>query len=160
MDFLRLGILLALFLLLRGNPPSLSFVITTAGALLASVLVCNILGGFLGTFLRNNPEIHLFGALGCALFGAASGILPLPARLLIIVDSLNPWNPLAHLLTKLEAFIDDKNVVATPLDVFSTLLLAATAGVILLRSLNISPFRLRIPFKKDKNLITAMTKEG
>ena len=150
MDFLRLGILLVLFLLLRGNSPSLSIMIATAGALLASVLAFNILGTILGTFLRNNPEIHLFGALGCALLGAASGILPLPERLLIIVDALNPWNPLSHLLTRLEGIIRAENVTATPVDVFPILLLAAAAGVILLRSLNIRPLRFRIPPKYRK----------
>ena len=109
-DFLCIGILLVLFLLLNGNPPSLSFMLTTAGVLLASVLVYNILGSFLGVFLKNNSEIHLFGALGCALLGAASGILPLPARLLIIVNTLNPWNPLSHLLTRLEGIIRDESV--------------------------------------------------
>ena len=150
MDFLRLGILLVLFLLLRGNSPSLSFMIATAGALLASVLAFNILGTILGTFLRNNPEIHLFGALGCALLGAASGILPLPERLLIIVDALNPWNPLSHLLTRLEWIIRAEKVTATSVDVFPILLLAAAAGVILLRSLNIRPLRFRIPLKYRK----------
>jgi hypothetical protein len=150
LDFLRIGILLILFLLFRGNLPTFSFVITVAGALLATVLVYSIMGSFLGTFLRNNPEIHLFGALGCALLGAASGVLPLPTRLLIIVDTLNPWNPLSHLLTKLEEIIRNGCVMATPRDVFSILLLATAAGVILLRSLNINPFLLRMQFKRGK----------
>lgn len=150
MDFLRLGILLFLFLLLQGNPAHLSQMITAAGALFASILFYSILGCLLGTCLKNNPEIHLFGALGCALLGAASGIIPLPQRLLIIVDALNPWNPLKHLITRIENIIFDERVVTASLDIWPIVLLAAAVGIIFLRSLDLSPYRIGIRPKNRK----------
>ncbi|MFC1823619.1 ABC transporter permease [Thermodesulfobacteriota bacterium] len=102
-DFLQMGILIALFIFVHGSGVHIGLIMTIAGLLAATVFMLNLAGIILGFLLKNNPEVHLFGALSVGIIAFISGLFPVPERIAPILDPIIAWNPLSYLMKVLTA---------------------------------------------------------
>lgn len=96
-DMLQMGTVLTLFLIVNGQNIHIGNLIITAGLFCITVVLLNILGLFLGLAVKSNSEVHLVGALLTGMIALFSGLLPVPARLGWLIDTISCKNPLTLL---------------------------------------------------------------
>ena len=96
-DVLQLAGVFILFMLINASQVTAAGLLTLAGGLAAVVVLLNLAGMLLASALRNNPEVHLAGALAVGLLAFVSGVFPVPARLAGWIETIAPWNPVARL---------------------------------------------------------------
>jgi predicted permease len=98
-------IMLTGYIAVNGRTVTLPSLVVVLGMLLASILLLTIIGILIGRVARSNAEVHLFGALTCAVIAFASGITPLPQRLAPLQAAM-VFNPVSRLLQALIRLAD------------------------------------------------------
>ncbi len=96
-DIIQLFPLILLFILVYGSGFGLGALVSVFGIFFFTVIFFNLLGVLLGWAMRRNPEVQLIGALTTAIIAFLSGILPVPIRLRMVVDTVSRLSPLNHL---------------------------------------------------------------
>jgi hypothetical protein len=91
-------IVLSGFMLINGQNVMLASIINLFGLLCSSLILLTLLGMGTGTLARSNGEVHLFGALVCAMIAFVSGVTPLPQRLSWLKTPA-VFNPVGRLIT-------------------------------------------------------------
>jgi len=91
-------IVLSGFVLINGQNIIPASIINLFGLLCSSLILLTLLGVGTGRLARSNGEVHLFGALVCAMIAFVSGVTPLPERLLWL-KAAAAFNPIGRLLT-------------------------------------------------------------
>jgi hypothetical protein len=103
-------IILTGFAAINGQSVTPASLINLFGLLCSSLILLTLLGIVTGQLAHSNGEVHLFGALTCAILAFISGITPLPDRLTWMKQTM-VCNPIARLqmaLTRLTT--GDKSV--------------------------------------------------
>jgi hypothetical protein len=93
-------IVLSGYVIINGQKIMLTSIISLVGLLCGSLVLLTLLGMGTGRLARSNGEVHLFGALVCAMIAFVSGVTPLPERVLWL-RAAAAWNPIGLLLTLL-----------------------------------------------------------
>jgi hypothetical protein len=134
-DILQMGLLLGLFLTVRGDGSTAGSVIVMAGLFLSNVLLLDGLGVGLGALARSNSEVHLAGALGVGVIAFLSGLFPVPARLQGFVSATSRFSPPAHLMNALTAAGAASETTPPPVSLSAAwaVVTAGVVGVLLLR---------------------------
>ncbi|MFC1863350.1 hypothetical protein ACFL1Z_05285, partial [Thermodesulfobacteriota bacterium] len=101
-DCIQMGILLALFLLIYSNGITFVALVCVSGLFIVNVIFLNILGILLGFIVKNNSEVHLFGALGAGIIAFLSGLFPTHSGVKGVIETINEWNTLSLLGKSLE----------------------------------------------------------
>jgi hypothetical protein len=130
-DLVQMGIVIALFLWIRGSVTSASAYLVSFGSLTLAVLVLNFLGLLLGLGMRSNAEVHLVSALSLGAIALVSAIFPLPPRLLWLSTG-SSWNPVALLAAKLRLLIAPQTGAFEAPEVLAWALFIAIIGGVLL----------------------------
>lgn len=104
-DLMQMGTLLALFTLVHGSGVSPGAVILTGGLFFLAVLFLNIAGMLLGFAMKSNSEVHLVGALTLGILAFISDIIPVPGRLIPIIETTGRWSPIAAFARALERLV-------------------------------------------------------
>lgn len=94
------AVVLAVFVIVNGRGVTAACMIGLAGLLCTSLFLLTLLGMATGRLARSNGEVHLFGALVCAVLAFVSGVAPVPERLAWLSTTV-PFNPIARLLAML-----------------------------------------------------------
>ena len=119
------------FILTNGQAVTPTALICLAGLLCSSLLLLTLLGIGTGHLARNNGEVHLFGALVCAVLAFISGLTPLQEKLmwLTATTACNPISRLLSLLIKLTT--EPASVPVTELFIASLILAAFIVTAVL-----------------------------
>ena len=96
------AMLLAGFILVNSPVISVASVIYIAALLIAAVIVLVALGTLVGHTAGSNGQVHLFGALACAIIAFVSGVVPSVPKLEWLAHAM-AWNPLYQLMSGLSA---------------------------------------------------------
>ncbi len=138
-DLLQMAGVFGLYLAANAKSLSAGEAMTLAGLLCVVVLGLNLLGMLLAGAVKNNPEVHLFGALTVGLIGLMSGLFPTPQRIEPVVSVTAAWNPVAFLARELAMVADTTHTADAGNNpvvmVTAGLALAVTVGAVILRSL-------------------------
>ncbi len=102
-DFLQMGPLLCLFLLLNSIHFEVVAIIALTGSFIAVMLFLNLLGIVLGWAMRSNPEVHLTAGIGVGVLAFFSGLFPVPDRAEGLIQAVSAVNPVAWLTNLLES---------------------------------------------------------
>jgi ABC-type multidrug transport system permease subunit len=94
------AVVLAGFAAVNGQHMTSASLISVLGWLCSSLLLLTLLGFAVGRLAGSNAEVHLYGALVCAIVAFVSGVAPLPDRLVWLTASTSP-NPISLLLGSL-----------------------------------------------------------
>jgi len=120
------------FVAVNGRVVTAVSLIRLAGWLCASLLLLTALGSVIARLARNNAEVHLFGALTCAVIAFVSGVTPLPDRLKWLTAA-GRGNPIWLLRSSLTGLTTEASHVRREELVFSLLVIALIAGTAVLR---------------------------
>jgi ABC-type multidrug transport system permease subunit len=93
-------IVLSGFVIINGQNVMPASIISLVGLLYSSLVLLTLLGMGTGRLARSNGEVHLFGALVCAMIALISGVTPVPERV-IWLKVATAWNPIGRMLTLL-----------------------------------------------------------
>ena len=96
-DFVQMGLLLALFMIVYSPGITAWALLETAGLFVLVILILNVLGILLAFVIKKNSEAHLFGALAAGFLAFISGLFPVPGRFQKAIEILTTWNPLSNL---------------------------------------------------------------
>jgi hypothetical protein len=135
-DLVQMGTVLVLFVAVHGRAVSASGLTATAGAFVAAVVVLNAAGMALASAMRNNPEVHLAGALAVGLIALLSGLVPVPERVTGLVEALRPGNPVAAYAEALRAVAEGEPVAGTVWTAAAGAAAALVAAAVLVRGLH------------------------
>lgn len=102
-DFLQMGPLLCLFLLLNSLNLEMITIVPLTGSFIGVMLLLNLLGLVLGWAMRSNPEVHLTAGIGVAALAFFSGLFPVPDRAEGLIQAVSVVNPVAWLTHFLES---------------------------------------------------------
>jgi hypothetical protein len=94
--------LLAGFILVNSPVVSVASMIYMTALLTAAVILLVALGTLVGHTVGSNGQVHLFGALACAIIAFASGVVPSVPKLKWLTHAMS-WNPLYQLMSGLSA---------------------------------------------------------
>lgn len=125
-------VVLAGFIVVNGQAVTPSVLVILLGFLCASMVLLTILGMGAGRLARSNGEVHLFGALVCAVLAFVSGVTPLPERLTWLTTT-TAWNPISRLLTGLTGLASGRAFVPRVEFVFTSLMVGAVTVMAVLR---------------------------
>ncbi|MDT8300162.1 MAG: ABC transporter permease [Sedimentisphaerales bacterium] len=128
-------VVMAGFLIVNGQEVTLVSLIGLLGILFASLLLLTLIGMGTGRLARSNGEVHLFGALVCAMLAFISGVTPLPEKLTWLA-AITVWNPISHLLTALIRLSSGPASVPRVEFVFALLMIATVTIMAILRWLS------------------------
>lgn len=135
-DLLQMGSVVVLFLFVHGSGITLQGVVTTAGLLAAALLLLNAMGMALGYAMNENSEIHLTGGLVSGVIIFLSGILPVPARIRMMIEPILTWNPLFLFAENIRTLVDGRGMESTAAFLFPGLLLFALTSALILRGVD------------------------
>ncbi|EFK07938.1 ABC-2 type transporter [delta proteobacterium NaphS2] len=93
-DFIQTGFLLVLFIAFYGTGITFGAILEISGLFITTLLLFNALGMMLACLMKNNSEVHLFGALGAFILAFISGLMPAPAVIQKWIVIIGRWNPL------------------------------------------------------------------
>ncbi|MHC4642711.1 MAG: hypothetical protein ACYS32_13790 [Planctomycetota bacterium] len=125
-------VVVAGFLIVNGQEVTLVSLIGLLGLLCASLLLLTLIGMGTGRLARSNGEVHLFGALVCAMLAFASGVTPLPEKLTWLATTTE-WNPISRLLTALIRLSSGPVSVSRAEFVFASLMVTAVIVTAVMR---------------------------
>ena len=125
-------VVLAGFLVVNGREVTPASLIGLLGFLCASLLLLTLLGMGTGRLARSNGEVHLFGALVCAMLAFISGVTPLPEKLTWL-KTTTVWNPISRLLTALTRLSGNSASVPRVEFVFTSLMVGAVIVITVMR---------------------------
>ncbi|MCF8131482.1 MAG: ABC transporter permease [Deltaproteobacteria bacterium] len=94
-DFIQTGFLLVLFMVFYGTSITLGAILKISGLFILTLVLFNALGMMLACLVKNNSEVHLFGALGAFILAFLSSLMPVPAAIQKWILVIDRWNPLA-----------------------------------------------------------------
>jgi len=146
-DILQVGSVTFLFLLVHARSVTLQGAVTTAGLLVAALLLLNAMGILLGYAMRENSEIHLTGGLVSGVIVFISGILPLPSGIKSMVEPIERWNPLFLLAESIKALVEGRAMESAAVFILSSLLLCVLIPACILRALDWQRLVCRRPVK-------------
>jgi hypothetical protein len=125
-------IVLSGFVLINGQSMVPASIINLFGLLCSSLILLTLLGMGTGSLARSNGEVHLFGALVCAMIAFISGVTPLPERLLWL-EALTAINPIGRLLSFLTNMGNGIIYLSNVELVFASLISAAVIFTVIMR---------------------------
>lgn len=125
-------IVLGVFIVFNSSAFNLVTLIYLAAILCAAVLLLVLLGTLTGQLARNNGEVHLFGALVCAMMAFISGITPGIERLRWLTNAM-AWNPIHRLLSALAGLTSGTLTVTVSELIFSVVILGLFVLMVWLR---------------------------
>jgi hypothetical protein len=125
-------IVLSGFVLINGQSMVPASIINLFGLLCSSLILLTLLGMGTGSLARSNGEVHLFGALVCAMIAFISGVTPLPKRLLWL-EALTAINPIGRLLSFLTNMGNGIIYLSNVELVFASLISAAVIFTVIMR---------------------------
>lgn len=125
-------IVLSGFVIINGQSIMLASIIDLFGLLCSSLILLILLGMGTGRLARSNGEVHLFGALVCAMIAFFSGVTPLPERLLWL-KAAAVLNPIGRLLTFLTNMGEGTKYLSNTELVFASLVSAAVIFAVITR---------------------------
>ncbi|MBW7988730.1 MAG: hypothetical protein FVQ84_01730 [Planctomycetes bacterium] len=125
-------VVLAGFLVVSGREVTPASLIDLLGLLCASLLLLTLLGMGTGRLARSNGEVHLFGALVCAMLAFISGVTPLPEKLTWLTTT-TAWNPISRLLTALTRLSSGPASIPRVEFVFTSLMVTAVIVIAVIR---------------------------
>jgi hypothetical protein len=96
-DFIQTGFLLVLFMVFYGTGITLGAILKISGLFIMTIVLFNTFGMMLACLMKNNSEVHLFGALGAFILAFLSSLMPVPAPIQNWILIIGGWNPLAAL---------------------------------------------------------------
>lgn len=96
-DFLQVGVVIGLLLLVNGSSVSFAILAAIAGTFVLSVLLLNLLGMVLGFYTGGSQEVYLIGSLGAGLIGFLAGLYPVSGRIERVIDWTSRFIPLRYL---------------------------------------------------------------
>jgi hypothetical protein len=120
------------FVAVNGQSVTTASFINMIAMLCGSLVLLTLLGIAIGSLARNNAEVHLFGALTCAILAFVSGLTPLPERLAWLTAT-KLINPIAHLLLELNATATVSSIASQAKLVISLLILTVVTGLVIVR---------------------------
>jgi hypothetical protein len=135
-DFFQMGILLALFSLVNFNGITLIAALSISGLFIINIFILNIWGILLGHFVRNNSEVHLFGALGVGILAFLSGLFPVHSSLKNIIEIVSSWNTVSILRNNIMGLATESYYCNVPSTIISTLVLIAFLLILFMRILD------------------------
>jgi hypothetical protein len=145
-DLMQMGILLAIFTLVHGSGVTPGAVILTGGVFFLAVLFLNIAGMLLGFAMKSNSEVHLVGALAIGILAFISDIIPVPGRLIQIIETTGRWSPVAAFARSLERLALGTGTVGSMEVLASGIFICVMFAIFIFR---ISPWELIFPRKSD-----------
>jgi len=125
-------IVLSGFVLINGQNIVPVSIIDLFGLLCSSLILLTLLGMGTGRLARSNGEVHLFGALVCAIIAFVSGVTPLPQKLLWL-KAMVAFNPLGRLLTFLTNIGNGTTHLSNVELVFASLVSVAVIIMVIMR---------------------------
>jgi hypothetical protein len=125
-------IVLSGFVLINGQNIMPASIINLFGLLCSSLILLTLLGMGIGRLACSNGEVHLFGALVCAMIAFFSGVTPLPKRLLWL-NAVSAFNPIGRLLTFLKDIGEGTKYLSNTELVFASLVSAAVVFAVIMR---------------------------
>lgn len=125
-------VVLASFIIVNGQVVTAASLVNILGLLCASVVLLTIIGMSVGCLARSNGEVHLFGALVCAVIAFISGVTPLPERL-DWLKTVMALNPISRLLTALSKMADGSVYTPRMEFLFASLVIAVVSVTAVLR---------------------------
>jgi hypothetical protein len=125
-------VILTGFVVVNGRGVTPLFSVALLGLLCASMVLLTILGMGAGRLARSSGEVHLIGALVCAVLAFISGVTPLPERLVWLTATM-AWNPISRLLTALIRLSSGTTSVPRVEFVFASLMVAAVIVTAVMR---------------------------
>jgi hypothetical protein len=125
-------VVLAGFAVIKGRGVTPGTLIVLVGWLCSSLAFLTLLGMGTGRLARNNAEVHLFGALACAILAFVSGVTPLPERLAPLM-AITAFNPISRMHTALIGLAAGAGPVMPAELLLASLTLGAVAVTAVLR---------------------------
>ena len=125
-------IVLSGFVLINGQNIAPVSIIDLFGLLCSSLILLTLLGMGTGRLARSNGEVHLFGALVCAIIAFISGVTPLPQKLLWF-KAMVAFNPLGRLLMFLTNIGNGTTHLSNVELVFASLVSVAVIIMVIMR---------------------------
>jgi hypothetical protein len=135
-DLMQIGSVVILFLFVHGSAVTMDGVVTTAGLLVAAILLLNAMGMALGYAMHENSEIHLAGGLVSGAIIFISGVLPLPSRIQKMIEPVVTWNPLFILVENMRGLVEGQGTENSIALFFSILFLCVLMPAFVLRGVD------------------------
>jgi hypothetical protein len=125
-------IVLSGFVLINGQNTMPASIINLFGLLCSSLILLTLLGMGTGSLAHSNGEVHLFGALVCAMIALFSGVTPLPEKLMWL-QKATALNPIGRLLMFLTNMGNGTTYSSNVELVFASLVSAAVIIMVIMR---------------------------